>query len=97
MKNFRPLVRLIISKVIEEKILTEHGVTKELAREFFEMYQKVAIPHPIEPGDQAWDPPRWVIERYYKKVLYRMAYVLKNPPGNEAILVTMLPEKKIKY
>jgi hypothetical protein len=97
MKNFKPLVRLIISKVIDEKILSKHGVTKDLAREFFELYQKDALPHPTEPGDPFWDPPRYVIERRYKKILYRMVYILKNPPGNEAILVTMLPEKRVKY
>jgi hypothetical protein len=69
-----------------------HGVSADLAREFFEQFQWEAIPHPVEPGAPPWDPSRWVIERWFRGHLYRMVFLMDLPPGTEATLVTFFPE-----
>jgi len=93
---FRPATRLIIRPNIRAKI-EAHGVTADLAREFFELFQWEATNHPIEPGEPFWDPPRWVVEQNFRGRLYRMVFLMEHPPGTEATLITFFPEPKAKY
>jgi hypothetical protein len=93
---FRPATRLIIRPNIRAK-LEAHGVTADLAREFFELFRWDAIPHPVESGEPFWDPPRWVVERGFRGRLYRMVFLMDHPPGTEATLVTFFPEKAEKH
>jgi hypothetical protein len=94
--GFRPITRLIIRPVIRAKIAA-HGVSADLAREFFEQFQWEAIPHPVEPGASSWEPPRWVIERRFRGNLYRMVFLMDLPPGAEATLLTFFPENCAKH
>ena len=93
---FRPATRLIIRPHIRTKI-EARGVTADLAREFFELHQWEAIPHPVEIAEPFWDPPRWLIERSFRGRLYRMVFLMEQPPGTEATLVTFFPEPKVKF
>lgn len=96
MKGFRPKTKLVIRPEIRKKI-EAHGASADHAREFFEQFQWQAIPHPVEEGDDPWDPPRWVVEREFHGHLHRMVFVMVNPPGTEAILVTFFPENNAKH
>jgi hypothetical protein len=94
--GFRPATRLIIRPNIRAKI-EAHGVTADLAREFFEQFHWDALAHPVEPGEPFWDPPRWVIEGRFRGRLYRMVFLMDQPPGTEATLITFFPEKTAKH